>query len=137
MVVYFIHLGLGCLVSISFPFSFFFLFLACDCACGFVHYINRERAAQPVRLGGFYVGLIRGLICGMLNFFLFVHCIHELSELSGYSILFLSLFSRRARGDEAFGCDPVAHLARRGLGVRSYPYPSTFGEKPAQGKGQR
>src|SRR5258707_13378064 len=66
---YFIHFGLGCLVSISFPFSFFFLCLACDCACGFVQYINRERAAQPARLGGFYVGLIRGLICGMLNFF--------------------------------------------------------------------
>ncbi len=54
----------------------------------------------------------------------FIRALHrcELSELSGYSIFFLSLFSRRARGGgEAFGCDPVAHLARRGLGVRSYP----------------
>ena len=85
---YFIHLGLGFFVSIFFLFCFI-LCLACDCACGFVQYINRDWATHPALLGGFYVGLTRGLICGVLHFF--YSRIYELSEFMRMQYIFLSL----------------------------------------------
>jgi hypothetical protein len=97
---YFIHLGLGCLVSIFFPFCFL-LCLAYDCVCGFVQYINRDWAAHPALLGGFHVGLIRGLICGVLHFF--YSRIYELSEFIRIQYIFLSLLSQSPR--QAFGRD--------------------------------
>ena len=133
---YFIHLGLGSFVSIFFLFCFI-LCLACDCACGFVQYINRDWATHAALLGGFYVGLTRGLICGVLQFF--YSRIYELSEFMRmqYIFEFASHVTRAVKAKRlGDGCSE-SRLARRGLGARSYPYLSTLGEKPAQGKERR